>query len=142
MSNTLSKTYKKVSQRLDKAVTDQQGGDWSSDKQENDNLWRIEARKHLDGLKKKGDPNVGKLFLELSAAAEAQQLIGFGYFVWAMAEFGDPKRALTGACEAASLMPPPEDVGLIGRMVDRSRGRMKAMGPALSRFWTNLITPR
>lgn len=107
MSDTLSETYKKFSQQLDKAVTDQLGGAWSSDPAENDRLWRIEARKLLASLKDGGNSGAKQLFDELSSAPESEQLVAFGYFVWCMAEFGDTERALRGACDDASLPTPP-----------------------------------
>lgn len=103
-------------QRLTDEVTAHLASKWTNDEEENHRLFRTEMlvrlSAHMD------DPQVGSLFMLLSAADEPHRLSAIGHFTWAMSEGIGYRTSLNGACEAAGLLPPAEDVGPFDRFAD------------------------
>jgi|GEM_PF-4378416 len=124
--------------RLTDEVTAHLENDWTSDEEENHRLFRTEMLIRLTTYM--DDPQVGNLFVMLSAADASHQLSGIGHFTWAMSEGSGYRTSLNGACEAAGLLPPAADNGPFDRLVDNlSRRPAVARG---MRFFRRHAQPR
>ena len=95
-------------------------GLWTGDPEADKRRWQEEAYSHLNNLRAT-DPQVGQLIMMINAADEDNRLRGAGHFVWAMSEGASFAVALIGACEAAGLEAPAEDLGPVDKLFDRAR---------------------
>lgn len=112
--------YPQISTGIDTHMDDKNL--WTGDAEADKRLWQEEAYNRLNNLRET-DPEVGQFIMMINAADEDNRLRGAGHFLWAMSEGFGFRRALNGACKAAGLEAPAEDLGPLDSLLDAADER-------------------